>query len=402
LVLLCLCPSSRPEARQVVINFDDLQAAYFKGDYQIVSTRLNSGLAFAMLQPSVAVAMQAQPPSTGERAPKWTRQRPAFLLELAIAASLYSKKDVIPALSVGRTVVMDRPTPLGSNADEDAFERHWHRLALAALQRAIMPDAEQVYLDTLERRYLTGPAGARLKQSLDPRFVLDRAIADEQLAWRVEFPVSTTVASSVLVTTSSTGRVTGPSTGSGFSPSAGSVITSTAPAGNGASTRLSAVVKPGDVSKLGKLLTAAIASSDEAAALPDVANEALIRGATLRIRTGRPAEALDVLHRLRANDADRVQQYWAALLEGRALHELKRLPEAERAYRETATIWPGTISPATGLALVLFDMNRRQDAIAAVAAARALPAAADPWWSYMLADARFINRWRDTLREMLK
>jgi hypothetical protein len=27
--------------------------------------------------------------------------------------------------------------------------------------------------------------------------------------------------------------------------------------------------------------------------------------------------------------------------------------------------------------------------------------AADPWWSYMLADARFITRWRDALREML-
>jgi hypothetical protein len=152
---------------------------------------------------------------------------------------------------------------------------------------------------------------------------------------------------------------------------------------------------------LGKLLASAIASSDEAAALPEVANEALIRGAALRIRTSLPADALDLLHRLRVNELDRVQQYWAGLLEARALHELKRLPEAERAYRETAVIWPEAISPATGLALVLFDMNRRGDAVGAVAMARTMPGGADPWWSYMLADARFINRWRDVLREML-
>jgi tetratricopeptide (TPR) repeat protein len=372
LILLCLCPASRPEARQGGIDFADLQAAYVKGDYQIVSTRLNSAMAFALLSPSVAIAVKPVPPKPGEKALAWSRQRPAFLLEVAIAASLYSKIDVVPALSAGRLLVMDRPTKLGWNASDDAFERHWHRLAIAVLQRALMPDAEHVYLDTLERRYLTGPAGTKLTQPLDARFVLDRAIADEQLAWQAEFPGAT----------------------------AGPNVRPIAATSTGPSTRLSAVVKPGDKSTLGKLLATAIASSDEAAALPEVANEALIRGAALRIRTSRPADALEVLHRLRANDADRVQLYWAALLEARALHELKRLPEAERAYRETATIWPETPSPATGLALVLFDMNRRADAIAAVAAARATPAA-DPWWSYMLADARFITRWRDALREML-
>jgi hypothetical protein len=392
LLLLCLCAASRPEARQAVINFDDLQAAYFKGDYQVVSTRLNSAMAFAMLQPSVAGAVSVVPLKPGEKVPEWNRRRAAFVLELAIAASLYSKKDVIPALSAGRAIVMARPAPLGSNAAEDAFERHWHRLALVVLQRAIMPDAEHVYLDTLERRYLTGPAGARLKQPLDPRFVLDRAIADEQLAWQTESPTPVASSGGFTVTTSSTGRVAGTSPVP-VSPGAGP--------GAGPSTRLSAVVKPGDKSKLGKLLASAIASSDEAAALPEVANEALIRGAALRIRTSLPADALDLLHRLRVNELDRVQQYWAGLLEARALHELKRLPEAERAYRETAVIWPEAISPATGLALVLFDMNRRGDAMGAVAMARTMPGGADPWWSYMLADARFINRWRDVLREML-
>jgi tetratricopeptide (TPR) repeat protein len=374
-ILVCLWAGSSPQARQAVIEFNDLQAAYLKGDHDVVSTRLNSGFAFSMLRPQVVYAVQPAPLKNGEQPPAWNRQRPAFLLEVAIAASLYSKKDVVPALSAGRLLIMDRPAKLGWNAAEDAFERQWHRLAMAVLQRAIMPDAEHVYLDTLERRYLTGPEGARLKQPLDARFVLDRAIADEQLAWQTEFPVAPAAAAARAA-------------GLAVSPSAGP------------STRLSAIVKPDDKSKLGKLLASAIASSDEAAALPEVANEALIRGAALRIRMSRPADAIDVLHRLRVNDADRVQQYWASLLEARALHELKRLPEAERAYRETVTIWPDTPSPATGLALVLFDMNRRADAIAAVAAARST-SAADPWWSYMLADARFITRWRDALREML-
>lgn len=361
LVVVCLWPASGPATAQTVIDFDGLLAAYSAGDHQVVTKTLNSELAFILLRPSMTNAVKQKPLAPGEKPPVWNRQRPALLLEIAIAASLYSKKDVIPALSAGRLMIMGRPTPMDRNPAEDAFETLWHRIAIAVLQRTMMPDAEHVYLDTLERRYRTGPGVAAEQRPLDPRFVLDRAIADEQMAWQAEF----------------------------------------AGAGQGSSTRLTTAVKPGDTSRLAKLLTRAITSSDEAAALPEVANEAHVRGAVLRIRMGRFADALDALHRMNLNEADRVQQYWAALLEARALHELKRLPEAERTYREAATIWPEATSPATGLAFVLFDMNRRDDALAAVAAARTTPDGADPWWSYMLADARFLNRWRDALREML-
>jgi hypothetical protein len=48
-------------------------------------------------------------------------------------------------------------------------------------------------------------------------------------------------------------------------------------------------------------------------------------------------------------------------------------------------------------------MNRRDEALKAASALRTQdPTGKDPWWNYIVADSRFVNSWRDQLREMLK
>jgi len=366
LVVVCAAMAVAPavgRGRQLnTPTFDDLFAAYTKGDRDIVATTLADTSAFLFFEGNLKEGLAHATPLTKPATPArpWSPIRQAFLLELAIVASLHSKTDVLPILSVGRLELIGRETPLGRDAQADAFEKLWHIAAVAVLQRIVMPDAEHVYLDTIERRYLAPHAVAGTEPALDSRFVLDRAIADEQMIWKSQ----------------SLGR----------SPT----------------TRLTTLVKPSEKSKLSAALAAAIKDCDAAAKFPEVAAEARIRGAALRIEAGQYADALDSLRQFDEAVSDGIQAYWATLLQARALHELKRLPEAESMYRTAATMWPEAQSPLTGGALVLFEMNRRDEAMAAADTARALPSTgADPWWSYMLADARFINRWRDQIRRLL-
>lgn len=368
LIVVCLPAASRPAAqtRTTTIQptlikppakpdpamFEGLLAEYAAGNVDVLASTLVDIQRQVGFHYSLSAAL-AQNDDPKLRHP-WTRTRAAFLLEAAIYSSIHFRQDVVPAVSAGRLMVTQRPAPFGLIPEEDAFELLWHRTALALLQRMIAGDAAQVYLVTLERRYPSG---------LDPRFVLDRVIAEEQAAYRLDYAAS----------------------------------------GQAMTTRLTPLVKPNEKSKLATLLRQAVKSSEEAMALPSVASEASLRRSALLIKLGQFDAALSAVQRVDRTQADDVQFYWAMLLKARALQELRRLPEAERAYREAADAWPEAASPVTGLALVLFDMNRRDEALAASAALRAQnPTGKDPWWNYIAANSRFVNRWRDELREMIK
>jgi tetratricopeptide (TPR) repeat protein len=376
LIAVCLQAADRPAAQTqttVIMGsgvvppkqdpkfFEQLLAAYAAGDLDVLAKTLVDGVRAREFHYSLTAALKLEnDPKTSH---PWGRARSAFLLEVAIFASTHVRQDAVPSISAGRLMMMKRPTRLGLNPDEDAFELLWHQIALGVLQRLLAGDSEQIYLDTLERRYLAGPSLQAAKRVFDPRFVLDRVIADEQSAFQVESLAS----------------------------------------GQAMTTRLTALVKPTDKSKLATLLRHGVKSSEEAIALPEVAVEASLRRSALFIKLGQFNDALTAIQQVKRSDADQVQGYWATLLEARALHELKRLPEAERAYRDAADAWPDASAPITGLALVLFDMNRRDEALKAASALRTQdPTGKDPWWNYIVADSRFVNSWRDQLREMLK
>jgi tetratricopeptide (TPR) repeat protein len=376
LIAVCLQAADRPAAqtqttvirgsgivppRQGPAFFEQLAAAYAAGDRDVLAKTLVDGKGIIEFHYSLSAALKLE--SDPKTSHPWGRARSAFLLEVAVFASTHFRQDAVPSISAGRLMMMKRPALLGLDPVEDAFELLWHRTALAVLQRLMAGDAEQIYLDTLERRYLAGPSSLAAKRVFDPRFVLDRVIADEQSAFQVESLAS----------------------------------------GQAMTTRLTVLVKPTDKSKLATLLRHGVKSSEEAIALPEVAIEASLRRSALLIKLGQFSDALTAIERVKRSDADQVQRYWMTLLDARALHELKRLPEAERAYRDAADAWPDASAPITGLALVLFDMNRRDEALKAAAALRTQdPTGKDPWWNYIVADSRFVNSWRDQLREMLK
>jgi hypothetical protein len=108
-----------------------LLAAYAGGDLDVLSETLVNGKQMMEFHYSLAAALAVKDDPKLKR--PWTRARPAFLLEAAIFASQHFKQDVVPSVSAGRLVVMKRPTPLGVDPSEDAFEVLWHRLALALL-----------------------------------------------------------------------------------------------------------------------------------------------------------------------------------------------------------------------------------------------------------------------------
>ena len=337
--------------------FDQLYQAYAAGDRDILEKSLTTAGSLIQFHASLLKALD-RPPN-----PKalWTRMLPAFLLEVAVFSSSHDRSDVTPALSRGRVLMTSRPMP-SDNPTDDAFEVQWHRTALAVLQQGLADSIEQLYLDTLDARYLTGPAARRLPPPIDPHFVLDRAIAEEQTAFRLD------------------GAMTGQRT-----------------------PRLTALVKPNDKSKLADALRNGLKAAQDAAELPEVATEARIRETVLLVKLGRFEDALAAIRTIKPVDLDDAQRYWATLVEARVLHELKRLPEAERVYRQAAAIWTDAPAPATGLSLVLFEMNRRDEAAAMAASVRSMTSTEpDPWWTYITADARFIHAWRDQVREMLK
>jgi len=313
-------------------SFDRLYRDYAAGDRGIVRRSVQTGGDVRALQP----------PMDAKKLQKWLgpwdRTKAAFLLEFADAETELSAH-LLTAVSAGRLYVMDRPRPLGQDAAEDAFETAWHKAAIALLQERINPQAQDAYLDVLERRYLSG-ASPRPPR-LDPRFALDRGIAQEQRC---------------------------------------------ALAGSPPASCLREVVRRYAV----------------AAAAPETAAEANVRAAWALFQLRSYADALQTVDRACPTD-DRDVTYWTHLFRGRILEALDRTADAEREYRAALDIRPFAQSAAVAVAMTLFKLNRPDEAVAAARAARQQPPDfVDPWWIYLRGDARFIPQWRTELRSRIK
>jgi hypothetical protein len=361
-LVVALVLLSVPTGAQTKPTYSALIPAFDAGNYDIVADTLRTPEDFRVFMKSSdnlrAITILSGPD------PK----RALFWMDMAIAASTLSPgSDVAQMLSMGRSLAR-----MGSGERLQAFERLWHETGLALLQRIKRPDLQQKYLDSLEPRYLIKFDSVSADQPFG-RFVLDRAIATEQMCWLAEFPVKRETQGNVTKTVM--------------------VVTPRLTTGN----------SPKDLSTLPATCRTAVSQFDRAAEFPDVAAEASIRGAVSRFRLGKYDESLTALDRAKVDGTDPIRDYWGALVAARTLHQVKRLPDAEKAYRAAWALWPEARAPGTGLALVLFDLNRRDEALAITEAVYALPVASiDPWWAYTTADARFVRAWRDQLLAMAR
>lgn len=101
----------------------------------------------------------------------WSPVAAAFMLEVAVANP--SSAHAVSALTRGRTMVVDRPTPLGVNSAEDRFEVLWHQAALGIAQHHHAVATQDDYLLAVEPRF---EAAKRRGVRLVSRLPLARAM----------------------------------------------------------------------------------------------------------------------------------------------------------------------------------------------------------------------------------
>lgn len=359
--------------------FDQLFKDYAAGDFDVITRKLKTGRDRQALQPPADAAHLRKWLGT------WDRAKAAFILEVAEAETDIAPGAAITSVSEGRLFVISRPTPLGQSSDDDAFELAWHKGAMALLEDRMFVPTQELYLDTLQRRYSPVSGSAAIK--IDPRFALERGVAQEQKCWNDGTQATTSGAIAGLPSLSSTGAgdVTVQGTGSMMDPGQ---------------------LRPGggslEYQTARSCLSEALKRYLVASADPETASEALTRTAWMEYKLGAPADALKILERAKPIDDVEVT-YWMHLFRGRMLDALGRFADAESAYRAALTARPAAQSAAVGLALTLFKLDRVADARAAAAEARQQPTdTIDPWWTYLGADARFIPHWRTELRRAIQ
>ncbi len=149
-----------------------LYRSYADGHYDAVANQIKTVADLNALNPP-------KPDDLRKWLGTWDRTKAAYLLELAAAAGPISRSAQIALLSEGRLYAISRTTSLGTMPQDDEFEVLWHKTAIAQLEQSVLWTYENLYLDTLDRRYTARPGGPRL--TLDSRLVFQRAVATEQV-----------------------------------------------------------------------------------------------------------------------------------------------------------------------------------------------------------------------------
>jgi len=345
---VCAAVLLSPAGLGAQFKLDRLLAAYAAGDHQIVARAFTRSIDFHQIH-------ALDPRRTAEWLGAWQRPSAAFLLELTNISSAIAPAYTLPLLSAAQAYFLRRPGGT-SPGDDAAFDRLWHRIAVAALERRYFVDAIDQYVDGLRLR----PAASGV--TWDPRLDFGRAVAQEQRCWG---------ARPALRYSSAEGMV---------APGAG--------------------VPARDALRSTRCLEEAVARF-ETASSGDHRPEAQVRAGWILYQLGRHADARRSLDAVEvAEDADLM--YWLYLFRGRVNHALERHADAERDYRTALESYPDAQSAAVGLALVLFKLHRDVEADEAAVAVRTRSGVAvDPWRLYVAADERFIERWLVALRRML-
>jgi hypothetical protein len=359
--------------------FDQLYKDYAGGDYDAITRALPSARSLAVLQ---------APSDSGKLRKwlgnKWDRTKAVFILEFAGAEAQFAPGAAITALSEGRLFIISRPTPLGQSPEEDAFELAWHNGAMAMLEDRMFVSTQELYLDTIQRRYTPLPGAPAV--ALDPRFAIHRAVAQEQKCWNDQ--------SNIMTTPSAVAGLPAATSGSG----AGNVtVQGSAQVMDPGQLRLPGT-PPTEIMTRRMCLAEGVRRYSLAAAAPSTAIEAFTRGAWMQYQLGAYPDALRTIERAGTTE-DAELTYWTQLFRARILDGLERFTDAEHAYRAALAVRPAAQSAGVGLALTLFKLDRVAEArVAAMAARQQPPDTVDPWWTYLGADARFIPRWRAELR----
>ena len=134
-------------------------------------------------------------------------------------------------------------------------------------------------------------------------------------------------------------------------------------------------------------------------------DEARVRLARVLAQRGRHRDAINLL-KSRADSADPIVQYYAALTFGDALERNEQLAEARAAYQTALQHFPTAQTPLIAVARLsreLADPVGTQDALAQLAA---LPdddqRRYDPWWQYYDCNGRNAERETQALWQMFK
>jgi tetratricopeptide (TPR) repeat protein len=282
------------------------------------------------------------------RPAEWTRMRAAFLAEVAVAAPP-SNPGKVAAIELGRTLALSRPLP-GANTADDRVEVLVHQIALAVYQDMKVYRPQLEYLDAIAARFAEA---ARQGARLDTRFSLAHAIAAEGVC---------------------------------------------CPPPNDRNRFESRELRPAHPT-----FEEATALFDRAAADPQLAAEARVRGAGLYLTMGRAADAIAWVDRVGPEPADKLLRYQLAVIRARALDLLDRPEPAAAAYEAARLEYPTVQTPAIGRAAALLRIGQTAEAVRVATAARRLPPdAPDPRSEFVRADGRFLTRWLDELRTLRK
>jgi len=348
---------------------DHLLSIYQNGDREVVARTFRQSMDFQTLRLSderrIARWLGA-----------WQRDKAALLLELANTSSVNAPVYTLPLLFAGQRYVVTRPSSRAGSAADDEFERLWHRVALGILERGRFFPYAPRYLSALTTIARSSPSGV----ALDPHLLLGRAIAGEQRCWNGR-PVLERPGAAVtdVLRASAAQRARGDLVGD---RPAGGVI----------------AMKPEEYQRC---LLEVLGWLDAPAKDGETSAEARIRRAWILFQLGRASEALAAIEDVEPGD-DRELAYWAALFRARMADALGRDLDAERSYRAALEIAPGAQTAGVGLAFVLFRLNRFAEAEEMAAAVRNVSnSTPDPWWSYLGADGRFIERWIAQMRRGL-
>jgi tetratricopeptide (TPR) repeat protein len=136
---------------------------------------------------------------------------------------------------------------------------------------------------------------------------------------------------------------------------------------------------------------------------PDTAAEARMRAASFLFRTGKLDEAQALVDARPPAGTDPYVLYLTDLVRGQILRARGRLDDAEKAYRDALTTWPGAQSAEVALMTLRLSRGDRQEAAKlAEAAETAAGNRFDPWWTYWLGDYRVYPAIVARLREMVQ
>jgi tetratricopeptide (TPR) repeat protein len=139
-----------------------------------------------------------------------------------------------------------------------------------------------------------------------------------------------------------------------------------------------------------------------AIAFPETAAEARMRAAWFLCRVGNFEDALALVDARPPGGTDPYVLYLTYLVRGQILRARGRLDDAEHAYREALTTWPGGQSARVALMTLRLSRGDRQEAAKLAEAAETAGNQVDPWWTFWLGDYRVYPAIVANLREVAR